>query len=1042
MKRKLVMFLILFFVWVGFIIAQTQVRGIVVDEAGEPIIGATIQVKGTSQGTVSDMDGSFGLSAPAGGTLVISYVGMQSQEVPVSANIRIVLQSDIELLDELVVVGYGTQRKRDVTSSISNVSGDALANLATPSFDSQLAGRAAGVQVIQPSGVLGAPPKFRVRGVNSLSGGTQPLIIVDGVPMTSGDISQGYVAANALGDINPDDIQSIDILKDGAATAIYGSRAANGVVLITTKKGQKGTVKVNYSGYIGFAQASKLHDLLNGKQFTEIANEKYENWGESGQAIYDGVNTNWNDYVYRTATQHSHTVSASGGTEKNQYYFSFGYTGQDGIIRANDLKRLTVKGDVTSNINRWLNIGISLNAAKTTTNGIVEGANSLSDASFAGIRMLPNVTVYNDQDVTGYNIDAINRKALGRGSNKSTIANGIPNIVYVLDKNVNRATNYRIISNAFLELNLMKGLTLKTLGGMDVSLLNNYMTWDPFSGDGYGYGGLIDQIYTTYSSWNWQNILSYNTSIDNLHNIDLTAVQEYTRNDFDWDNGSVNLISDPFFMDHIITGTFGEKDVAGGKTFNGLASYLFRANYNYDSRYYIGASIRRDGLSRLPKDTRWGTFWGASGAWRISREEFWYSDLFTDLRVRGSYATIGNQDLGSNVFPYLGTYSAQKYGSQNATAWLNMGNPNLKWESTETYDVGIDGSLFDSRITFEIAYWNKNSKNLVLRVPTAPSMGIPNNSFINNVGKINNSGLEFTIGSTVIHNNDFTWKTDLNFSTLKNKVKELVDHADIVGTYTIMREGESMNSIYGYDYVGVNNENGYPIYKKADGSMVQFKLFPEFDEDPGEYTWATYDPANPSDVSKIDNLSATNDRKVLGNAIPTWFGGWNNTFTYKNFDATVFIRFSGGNKIYNRTRQDDLLNMAFSNNGTEILGRWQSKDKPGDGVTPMVGIGDDIALNFQGSATSRFVENGSYLKLSTLSIGYTLPKEVVKKLDVSNIRFYLSGQNLLTLTKYKGLDPELFTDHSTTTDFMGAFGIDAGGKAQQRVFTFGVNIGF
>lgn len=1036
MKRKLKLFLALFFVGIGVVMAQTQVRGTVTDENGEPVIGASVLVKGTTVGTVTDIDGKFTLPEVPNSakTLMISYIGMVTQEVAIAPNLQVVLKSDTRALEEVVVVGYGTQRKKDVTSSISKVSGDALANLATPGFDSQLAGRAAGVQVIQPSGVLGAPPKFRVRGINSLSGGTQPLVIVDGVPMTSGDISQGYVAANALGDINPDDIQSVDILKDGAASAIYGSRAANGVILITTKKGQKGSVKVSYSGYMGVAKASKLHDLLNGEQFTEIANEKYKNWGDEGLAVYDGTNTNWNDYVYRGAFQHSHTLSASGGTEKSQYYFSLGYTNQEGIIRANDLERLSVKGDISSKINRWLNIGMSLSASKSKINGIVEGANSLSDASFSGIRMLPNVSVFNDKDITGYNIDAQNRKALGRGANKDVISNGIPNIVYVLDHNVNRATNYRIISNAFAELSLMKGLTFKTLAGIDIALMNNYMTWDPFTGDGLAYGGLIDQIYTNYSTWNWQNILSYNTSINGLHNIDLTAVQEYTRSDTDWDESSVKKISDPFFMDHIISGTFGEKSVFGGKTFNGLASYLFRANYNYDSKYYLGFSIRRDGLSKLPKDTRWGTFWGASGAWRVSRENFWNSTVFNDFRIRGSYATVGNQNLGG-PYPYLGTYSAQKYGEQNATAWLNMGNNRLKWETTETFDIGLDGSLFDSKVTFEIAYWKKNSKNLVLKVPTSPSMGIPGNSYINNVGKIQNSGIELTLGSTLIQNKDFMWKSDLNFSTLKNEVVELVENADIIGGYTIIREGESMNAIYGYQYSGVNKENGYPIYEKADGTQVQFDLL-------GDYTWKVYDPSNPADVSKRGSLSAKEDRKILGGTIPTWFGGWSNTFTYKNFDATMFIRFSGGNKIYNRTRQDDLLNMAFSNNGTEILGRWQSKEKPGDGVTPMVGAGDDSALNMQGSAISRFAEDGAYVKLSTLSLGYTLPKDITKKLDMSNIRIYVSGQNLLTFTKYKGLDPEIITDLSTTSEFVGAFGVDAGGKAQQRVFTFGVNISF
>ncbi len=1019
------MFLTLFFVGIGIIVAQTQVRGTVVDEAGEPIIGATIQLQGTGQGTITDFNGSFQLSAPANGVLIVSYVGFQTQEIPVTTNPRIVLIGDTELLDEIVVVGYGTMRKRDVTSSISKVTGDDIANLATPSFDNQLAGRASGVQVIQPSGLLGAVPTFRVRGISSLTGGTQPLIIVDGVPMTSGDITMGYVAVNAMADINPEDIASIDILKDGAATAIYGSRAANGVILITTKKGSLGTVKVNYTGYMGSATPVKTYDLLNGEEFTMIANEKLEVWGEPAMAVYDGTNTNWNDYVYRKALQQSHTVNISGGTPKSQYYFSLGYTDQEGIIRANDLKRLSMSGNASSNINKWLNIGMSMNTSKSVINGIVEGTNSLSDASFAGIRMLPNVDVFSDDDFTGYNIDAANRKSLGRGANKMTISNNIPNIIFVLDNNINRSTNYRMIGNAFAEITFLPGLKLKTLGGIDLSLLNNFMTWDPFSGDGLGYGGLIDQIHTTYYNWNWQNILSYVNTFDGLHNIDLTAVQEYTYSQYDWDNSSVNQMSDPFFMDHIISSTYGSQEVYGGKSMYGLASYLFRANYNYDSKYYIGGSIRKDGLSKLPTDSRWGTFWGVSGAYRISRENFWQEsalvEAFSDLRLRASYATVGNQDIGSN-FPYLNSYNPQKYGSQNALAWLNMGNRGLLWETTETWDVGIDGALFNNRLTFEIAYWNKDSKDLVMQVPTAPSMGIPYNRYYDNIGKVNNRGFEFTLGSTIIDNKDFRWNSDLNFSTLKNEVKELLNDADIVGNYTIVREGESMNSIYGYDYVGVNIENGYPIYEKADGSMVQFDLL-------GEYYWAVYDPQDPANVDNAGSLSAAKDRKVLGNTIPKWFGGWNNTFLYKGFDLNIFLRFSGGNKIYNATRQEDLLNMEFANNGKEILGRWQSKENPGDGITPIVGYFDGTALNFNASATTRFVESGNYLKLGTLSLGYTLPKDIVNNLSLSNVRFYISGQNLLTISKYKGLDPE-------------QTGINYGDKPQQKVVTFGVNVGF
>lgn len=960
-------------------------------------------------------------------TLVVSYVGMKTQDVAIKPSLKIILQSDSQNLDEIVVVGYGTQKKKDLTSSIAKVGGEDIGNLATASFDNQLAGRAAGVQVISPSGVLGSTPTYRVRGLSTISSNDQPLIIIDGMPVVSGNMSEdlAYVSTNAMSDINPNDIESIEILKDGAATAIYGSRAANGVVLITTKKGSKGKASISYDGYVGVASAAKLHDLLNGEEFVTIANEKYSNWGEEGPAVYDGTNTNWNDYVFKSAFQQNHNLSASGGTEKSQYYFSVGYTNQDGIVRANDLERFTVKADLTQTANRWLKIGINAQGSRTKINGVMNEENSLGSVGFASVRMLPNVAVFNADDVTGYNIDAVNRKTLGRGSNLIPIDNGIQNIVWGLDNNINRSTSTRVIGGGFAEITFLPGFTLRTQGGLDMTKLTDYMYWNKESGDGYGYGGLVDETNVTYHNWNWQNVLNYNHTFNAMHNLSATAVQEYTYSRLEYTDASVEQLSDGFFADHIITNTFGEKSVYGDKTYNGLASYMLRANYNYDSKYYVGASIRWDGLSRLSKDERWGTFWGASAAWRISREHFWdgLRNVVNDLRIRASYATLGNSELGDN-FPYLNTYGPKKYGSQNGIAWNNMGVESLSWETTETFDLGLDGGLFDGRLTFELAYWQKNSKDLVLEVPTAPSLGIPYNKYYDNIGKIKNSGIEITIGGDIVNNKDFRWHSDINFSTLKNKVLSLYGGSDIVTNYTVIREGESYNSLYGYDFYGVNKENGNPIWRKANGSLVQFDTF-------GDYDYKVYDPNNPSDVSEGSSLDAT-DRKVLGSALPKWFGGWNNTLTYKGFDLNVFFRFSGGNKIMNATRQASLLNLDFSNNGKEILGRWQSPENPGDGVIPKIGYGDSQVLFNDGFADSRFVENGSYLKLSTLALGYTFPANWVSKLSMQKIRLYIQGQNIFTITGYKGLDPETST----------RMGVDWDGMPQQRVFTFGANITF
>lgn len=1038
-KKRLTYLLLCLFASIAFATAQTaKVTGTVISaEDDGPIIGASIVVAGTTIGTVTDHNGAFTLDVPSNAQkLIISYIGMKSVEVTVKPIIRVSMESDSQNLDEIIVVGYGTQRKKDVTSAISKVGGEDLANLAAPSFDTQLAGRAAGVQVTTPSGVLGSGPQFKVRGMSTISASSQPLFIIDGMPLAVGDNSTGstglgmlYAEYNAMSDINPNDIESIEILKDGAATAIYGSRAANGVILITTKKGSKGRTSVNYDGYITAASPAKLHDLLGAKDFVTIANEKYVNWGMRGQAVYDpnGPDTNWNDYIFRTGFQHNHSLSASGGTDKSQYYVSLGFTEQEGIVRANDLNRLSLKADLTQQATKWFRIGLNGQMTRTIMNGVMNGENSLGGVGFAGTRMLPNVDVYNPNDPTGYNIDAENRKALGRGGNLSYIDNGVQNIVWALDNNVNRTTNTRVIGGGWGEITFMDGLTFKTQAGLDIANVRDYMYWDTESGDGYGYGGLISEVNSTYATWNWQNVLNFTRTFNSVHNLTATAVQEYTHSETEYMDGSVYELSDPFFSEHIISNTFGQKDVGGWKSENGLASYMFRANYNYDSKYYIGASIRYDGLSKLPKDTRWGTFWGASAAWRLSREKFWtdapVNEWFNDLRLRASYATIGNSALGSD-YPYLGTYGAKLVGPMAGIAWNVMGNNNLKWETTETFDIGLDGALFNNRLTFEIAYWQKNSKDLVLQVPTPPTMGIPNNYYYDNIGKIKNSGFELTVGGTIINTKDWNWHSDINFSTVNNTVKVLYGGTDIIDNYTIIREGESFQSLYGYDYYGVNAANGNPIWRKADGSLVQFDTF-------GAYDYAEYDPSNPEDVSKPSSLT-NDDRKILGKSMPTWYGGWNNTVTFRDFDLNVFFRFSGGNKLMNASRQSSLLNMDFANNGTEILGRWVSPEQPGDGMTPKIGYGDGNALFNDGFSDSHFVENASYLKLATLTLGYTIPKTIVSKLGMSKIRLYLQGQNLFTITGYSGLDPETQSRN----------GVDWNGMPQQRSFTFGANVTF
>lgn len=521
MKRLILVFMLLL-TGAAALVAQRAITGVVTDEKGETLIGASILAKGTSVGTVSDLDGSFRLQVPAGtSALVISYTGYVTQEVTLTnaSNYEISLSSDIVGISEVVVVGYGTQQKRDVTGSISQVKGDAIANLATPSFESQLAGRAAGVQITPPSGILGSPPQIRIRGVNSISSGTGPLIVLDGVPVVSGNAG-AFTPANTLGDINPADIESFEILKDGAATAIYGSRAANGVILITTKKGKSGKAKFSYDAYVGVSQATNLFPLLNAEQFVEINNEKNRNAGGTAdianlQTRADGsiVETDWNDVIFRNAFQQNHVFSVSGGTDKNSYYFSFGFSDQEGIAVSNSLNRYSFRANLDQKVNNWLKVGFSSGVTRQQNLGPLTGSNNLSGNTFATIRMFPNVEVYDPTDPTGYNLDDINPRTLGRGANTIEIANGIPNQRFVLDNDARRSDSWRLLGNAYVGVQIAKGLDFRSQIGIDGSYVDDYLFQDPRHGDGFSANGRISQAYSPQLRWNWQNILNYTETL-------------------------------------------------------------------------------------------------------------------------------------------------------------------------------------------------------------------------------------------------------------------------------------------------------------------------------------------------------------------------------------------------------------------------------------------------------------------------------------------------------------------------------------------------
>jgi TonB-linked SusC/RagA family outer membrane protein len=1066
--RKLLTLLTLFLTLVyGQVLAQNRtISGKVTSqEDGTGIPGATVKVKGTNVGTQTDMEGIYKLEVPADAkTLEISFVGYGTQSIEIGnqSTIDVKLVTDDKLLSEIVVVGYGEQNKKTLTSSITKVSGGAIANLATPSFDQQLAGRAAGVQITQPNGILGTPPVIRIRGTNSITGSSSPLIVVDGVPMISANT--GYATnVNTLGDINPSDIESYEILKDGAATAIYGSRAAAGVILITTKKGKKNTgAKINFDTYVGVSNAINRFDLLNGDQFVTIANEKNKN---INPAISDanlparrsGVNTNWQDAVLRQGVVQNYALSFSGGAEKTGYFMSAGYTKQDGVAVANSMERFSARGSIDHQFNAWIDGGTSISFTRTTYEGLVTGANSLSGNIFSATRLHPNVPIYNSNHPTGYNIDTLDASSLGRYSNQTVITNNLPNIKFVLDNNKNNDEQNRLISNTYLTLKIpfIEGLKFKTQYGIDYSLTRAFLSWDPRHGDGRVSGGRANNSSYDIYRWNWQNFATYNKDFGK-HTISLTAGIELQSTNTRQFVATGTQFSDRFFIsDGLITNSYTTPTTSGLVVPEGFSSYVARANYAYNNKYLAGFSFRRDGISDMPVANRNASFFGASVGYRVSEEDFYKNSsiakIVNDIKIRGSYGEAGNVNLANN-FPYLGLFGPAQYGQFNGLAFSQSGNSTLRWEKSEKIDVGAEFGFFDNRLTFEVDYFRNNITDLVLNAPVAASAGIPGtgvgNVVAKNVGSMVNQGWEFAVKGDVLRlANGFRWTADLNFTLIKNEVTGLVKNAEgkdqpIQDVYHRAQVGNPLASFHGIEVVGVSPERGFPLVRKSNGRIVERD--PRIANPALSYSFYTAGQGFTADAAAAVNfadVSDGGDKKILGSAMPTWYGGLTNSFAWKGFDLEIFLRFSGGNYVYNWTKQESLLNLDFANNGTAILNRWQQPGQQTD--IPRIFSGRAAQTFFTGNTTSNFLEKGDFLRIQNIVFGYTFPQSLLgktkngsKAFAIRSLRVYAQAQNVATFTGYTGLDPEL-----TTTIGNRTIGLDQNATPQIRAFTFGLNLG-
>ncbi|MDP3352369.1 MAG: SusC/RagA family TonB-linked outer membrane protein [Flavobacteriaceae bacterium] len=1045
--RKFTFWLSALFLVFGLSVATAQTKvisGKVTDSSGA-LPGVSVVVKGTTKGTQTDFDGKYSLSANVGDVLVFSFVGMEptSKTVGAANVIDVKMTEGAMALEEVVVVGYGTQTRREVTGAISTVSGEKLNATRVQSFDQALSGAASGVNVSSPNGVLGNQAVIRVRGVSSISLSSYPLIVIDGVPTWNGDnINQSQAANNPLSSVNSSDIESVEILKDAAASAIYGSRAAAGVILITTKKGKQGKTKVNFQSSVSVTSPYKLIEVLNAENFTMIKNEGLTNFGTppNGTTIGfytmtdangDLVDTNWYDYAYRDGIANDQSINISGASETTKYYLSVGRLDQEGMFINNNFKRLNGRFSLDHKINNWLSLGGVFNYTNSITDGLSTGsANGGSFNSFGAARLAfaqaPNVGPYNNDGTY-----SLNGNVIGKGNNKSNLQWG--NAKYVLDHNTFTAQNDHVMSNFYANFKLAKGLNFKTLYGIDNLLVENKDWLSAVHGDGNALGGAATNTMNRYTRSSIQNVLNYSTTLFQKHNLSALVGSEGQYSETNTWGASRRGVSDPFFDEY--QGGFSTIIVSGNLLVeNYLESYFGRVNYDFDNKYYLSVNARRDGYSAFAEGNKWGDFYGASLGWVLSEEGFFKNSGIAKsinlMKFRGSYGSVGNNQ-GISSYAASSFYDAGLNGTNGTLFYSQAGNKNLTWETSKKMDFGMNFGLFDNRITGEFGYYKSDVDGLILNVRQAASTGIPNgNAILANVGSMYNKGIEATLNAQILTQGDFKWNTSINFTTQTNKVTSLdATGADILiassnlESANIVRVGESVGSFYVVRTGGVNPVNGRRIFYHRDGTAVQY-----------DHSAAVANRwTKVSDGSVTRAASQSSDGVVMGPSIPKYFGGFTNSFKYKGFDFDINLYYSGGNYVYNGTKAG-LRDMRVWNNANEVLTRWQ---KAGD-ITeiPKIVFGDNVS-NGSSMPSSQNVEKGDFVKIRNIALGYNLSDELVSKLGLSSFKFNLSVQNAYTFTKYSGFDPEISSNGNSGT----SAGVDRNSAPLARTVSFGLNLG-
>lgn len=1013
-------------------------------EDGTTLPGVNVVIKGTTTGTATDANGAFSLSVPEGSTLVFSFIGLETKEVEVGTqtSLDVVLASDISQLGEVVVVGYGTQTKRDLSGSIASISGAEVAIAPVQSFDQALQGRAAGVNITTPNGVLNNPPVIRIRGANSINLSSYPLIVVDGIPTFTGDNSSNSAANNPLGNINPADIESIEVLKDASASAIYGSRASSGVILVTTKRGSKGKSKVSYDGWVGWTKPFRLFDLLNADQYMTIKNEARRNAGQADaffpaqDANGKNIDTDWYKYVYRTGVSHSHNLNFQGGTDKTNYFMSVGYTKQEGMLKKNSFERTVTRLNVDHKVYDNFKVGLSMNYSNSISSAPNSGSLPGQAFNSGGLGRLPLVTAPNVGPYLNngaYSLDGAN---IGKMNN--TEQSGFYNPVVVLDHDYFTSNGGQIQGSVFANWEAVKGLNIRTMYGIDRLTLEDKGYQSPINGDGFTNKGSATNTNRTNKRWTWQNTIQYDLNLEDTHTFSFLVGNEQQFTQIDRWGANRTTQSDDFFDSY--QGNFANIVSTNNlQSQNYLLSYFGRVTYDFKKKYYATFNIRRDGFSAF--EDKWGNFYGAALGYSISEESFWQNSSLSNVvnffKLKGSYGLVGNNQ-GVDDFASLNLYNSALYGGSYTIAYNQLAAKSLSWETSKKTDIGFNFGLFNDRIQGEFVWYNNLIDGLILKVPQSPSKGIPNptaadrNTILANIGSMRNRGFEFSVKATAIQKDKFTWTINANVTTLKNKVSSLgSDGSRILSTTgslettNVTQVGGSIGSIFAVPTAGVNPENGRRIFVKKDGSLVQY----DHSAATSAARW-TY----VADGSNAPAVTQTDDGVAYGPTLPKWYGGFDNTFKYGNFDLGVFIQFSGGNYIYNGT-QAGLRDMRFWNNSTDVLNRWTPENH--NGTIPRVVYTDNVS-NGSSFPISENVQKGDFARLRNITLGYTLNRSVLDRLKIASCRIYAQVQNAALVTKYKGIDPEISTNGNTST----APGVDRNSVGQARTYTVGLNIGF